>query len=78
LVEARIVLHCLQIGGAQSKLFLLGALGVVLGVVFGVVLGVVLGIVLGVVLEVARRVVLVGVCLFRSAGSVTRTHASGS
>ena len=39
LVEGRIVLHCLQIGGAKSKLFLLGALGIILGIILEVDLG---------------------------------------
>ena len=48
LENGRIVLHGLQIGGAQSKLFLIVALGVVLRVVSGVVLRVVLRVVLDV------------------------------
>ena len=45
LVEARIVLHCLEIGGAQSKLFLLGALGIILGIILEVFLGTILDVV---------------------------------
>ena len=72
LVEGRIVLHCLQIGGAQSKLFLLAALGVI----FGIVLGVILGVILEVIVAVLRRVVLDVVTLFNSAAHVGWTHTS--
>ena len=49
LENGRIVFDCLQVGGAQSKLFLL----VVIGVIRGVILGVILGVLLRVVLDVA-------------------------
>jgi len=59
LENGRIVLHCLQVGGAQSKLFLLVALGVIDGVILGVILGVLLRIVLDVATP-CRRAAHVG------------------
>ena len=64
-VEGRIVLHRLQIGGAQSKFFLLGVIGIILGII------------LGVVDAVLGRIVLDVVTLFVSAGHVGWAHASG-
>ena len=67
LVDCRVVLHCLQIGGAQSKFPLFVALGVFDGVI------------LGVVFEVLRRAVLDVVTLFTSAAHVgwEKTSISG-
>jgi len=72
LVDGRVVLHCLQIGGAQSKF----PLFVVLGVILGIILGVVDGVILGVVLEVLRRVVFDVVTLVGSAAHVGWAHTS--
>ena len=74
LEDAGVVLHCLQVSGAQKKFLLLVALGVILGVILGIILDVIDG----VVLEILRRIVLDVVTLCSSAAHVGCAHTSSS